>query len=188
VTDSKIKITDPTRILTLANMISLMRALLGVPLVYSLANPEWQNYTFFLILLIVLSDAADGWVARRAHEVTHIGKWLDPAADFAVTLFVTSYLVLAGRLPGWFFILYLVRFVSIAIPAIYFINHTDFILSSNWWGKWALGISAAAIFVHIFPVNALPWLPDAALYVASVLLLISWVKYLKTFFKQYRQI
>ncbi|MEE8437137.1 MAG: CDP-alcohol phosphatidyltransferase family protein [Candidatus Neomarinimicrobiota bacterium] len=184
--NKKIKITDPTRILTLANLISLMRALLGVPLVYSMQNPGWQNYTFFLILIIVLSDAADGWVARRAHAVTHMGKWLDPAADFAVILFVSSYLVLVGKLPGWFYIFYLVRFIAIAIPAIYFMNHTSFVLSSNWWGKWAIGISTAAIFVHIFPVNALPWLPNASLYVASILLLVSWVQYLKTFYNHYR--
>ncbi len=183
---NKIKITDPTRILTVANMISLMRALLGVPIIYTLRNPDWGTYTFVLIIIAVLSDSADGWFARRAHEVTHFGKWLDPIADFAVIFSVTSFLVLEGKFPEWFFILYLSRYFLIALPAIYLLNHTHFILSANWWGKWAAGVSALAIFLHIFPMSALPWLKDISLYVASGLLVASWLKYMGTFYKKFR--
>jgi CDP-diacylglycerol--glycerol-3-phosphate 3-phosphatidyltransferase len=177
---SKVKITDPTRILTVANIISLLRALLAVPIIYTLRTPGLEAYTFFLIVVAILSDAADGWFARRAHEVTHFGKWLDPIADFAVILAVVSFLVLMGRFPAWFLIFYLMRYVAIAIPAIYLLNHNRFILSANWWGKWSTGITALAIFIHIFPLSTLPWLPNAILYVASGLLVISWVRYTRT--------
>ena len=36
----KAKITDPTKILTFANMISLGRAVLAVPIVYTLRDPS----------------------------------------------------------------------------------------------------------------------------------------------------
>ena len=70
---NKIKITDPTRILTLANIISLGRALLAVPIIYTLRDPALGTITFVLIIIAILSDALDGWVARKAHEVTHFG-------------------------------------------------------------------------------------------------------------------
>ena len=106
---NKRKITDPTRILTVANMISLGRALMAVPIVYTLRDPAMGTITFLLIVLAVLSDTLDGWFARKANEVTHFGKWLDPIADFACIITVVGYLTLVGRFPGWFFIFYLLR-------------------------------------------------------------------------------
>ena len=119
---NKTKITDPTRILTLANMISLGRALLAVPIIYTLRDPALGTITFVLIIIAILSDALDGWFARKAHEVTHFGKWIDPIADFACILSVAAYLTLVDRFPGWFFTFYLVRYVAIAIPAIFLLN------------------------------------------------------------------
>lgn len=182
----RVKLTDPSRILTMANMISLIRALLAIPIIYTLRNPDWATYTFILVLLAVLSDALDGYFARRAHEVTHFGKWLDPIADFVVIFSVASYLVLVNRFPYWFYWYFLIRYVTIAIPAIYLLNHTNFILHSNWWGKWGAGISALALILHVFPVQYLDWLPEASLWSATFLLSVSWVTYFRTFVFEYK--
>lgn len=184
----KVKITDPERILTVANMISMGRALLAIPIIYTLENPGMYTITFLLIVIAVLSDAADGYFARRAHEVTHLGKWLDPIADFIVILAVTSYLVLVGKFPVWFFFFFIIRYVSIAIPAIYLLNHTHFFLSANWWGKWAIGISAMAVIFHLYPVGTLGWLPEITLWIATVLLSISWFGYIQTLIRKIRAI
>ena len=68
----KSKITDPSRILTLANFISLLRALLAIPIIYTLKDDQYLNLTFWLIVIAILSDALDGWVARKSHNVTHL--------------------------------------------------------------------------------------------------------------------
>ena len=54
---SKSKITDPSRILTLANFISLLRALLAIPIIYTLKDDQYLNLTFWLIVIAILSDA-----------------------------------------------------------------------------------------------------------------------------------
>ena len=56
---NKLVITDPTKILTLANIISLGRALLAVPIIYTLRDPSLGTFTFLLILLATLSDALE---------------------------------------------------------------------------------------------------------------------------------
>jgi CDP-diacylglycerol--glycerol-3-phosphate 3-phosphatidyltransferase len=178
----KEKFSDPTRILTVANMISMLRAFLAIPIIYSLQNEYW-NIAFILIILAVLSDALDGYFARLAHEVTHFGKWLDPIADFIVILAVTSYLVMEGLFPAWFYWFYLVRYFAIALPAIYHFNQNQFILSSNWYGKWAAGITTLAVVLHIFPIEPIDWLPEISLYVATGLLTVSYFQYLRTFIK-----
>ncbi|HBN44855.1 MAG TPA: hypothetical protein DD389_00110 [Candidatus Marinimicrobia bacterium] len=178
--DPRIKFMDPNRILTLANAISLLRAFLAIPIIYYLQLESW-NIAFILIVMAVLSDSLDGYFARRAHEVTHFGKWLDPTADFVVILAVASYLVLEGLFPAWFYWFFLGRYIAIALPAIYYLNLRSYILHSNWYGKWAAGITALSIVLHIYTIEPLYWLPNFTLYIATGLLTISFVKYLKSF-------
>jgi len=85
-----VEFNDPSRVLTLANFISMLRALSAIPIIYSLAYPEWNWITGFLILFAVLSDALDGYFARKAKAITHFGKWIDPAADFIVIILFWS--------------------------------------------------------------------------------------------------
>jgi CDP-diacylglycerol--glycerol-3-phosphate 3-phosphatidyltransferase len=184
----KTKITDPSRILTLANFISLLRALLSIPIIYTLKDEQYLNFTFWLIVIAILSDALDGWVARKSHNVTHFGQWLDPISDFIVILAVTAFMVYEGRFPAWFFIFYIFRYVSIALPAIYLLNHTNFVLHSNWWGKWGAGITTMGIFFHIFTIETIPYLPFLCLVVASYLLIISWIRYYKTFIQEFKSL
>ena len=174
-------INDPTRVLTLANFISLFRAFLAIPIIYSMVYPSWNWLTGILILIAILSDALDGYFARRAKAVTHFGKWLDPAADFIVIISILVYLVGINKFPLWFFIFYLSRHIIIAGFAIYCINYGFMILHANWWGKWATGISTLGIFLHIFDFSSLPWLKMTSIYVAVILLLISMVQYLNQF-------
>jgi len=172
---------DPTRILTLANIISLLRALSAIPIIYTILIPEYQWLTAILIILAVLSDALDGYFARRAGEVTNFGKWLDPAADFIVITTIVLYLVVMGLFPKWFFIFYVIRHLFIAVPAIYFLNYGHHILSANMWGKWATGISTLTVFLHIFEFHAIPWLKVGSLYSAFGLLVISLLLYIKLY-------
>ena len=184
----KVMISDPTKILTLANIISLGRAILAVPIIFTLRDTSLGSITFVLILIAVLSDALDGWGARKAHEVTHFGKWIDPIADFVCIFAVVAYLTLIDRFPSWFFLFFLIRYIYIAIGAIYFLNHDHFVLSSNWWGKWGAGITSLAVLVHIWPWQAFPWLNEVTIYVATFLLLVSWILYTKTFYNFYKEV
>lgn len=177
---------DPTRILTLANTISLLRAFMAIPIIYYLQEESW-NLVFILILAAVLSDLLDGYFARRAHEVTHFGKWLDPIADFVVILAVASYLVMEGLFPAWFYWFFLGRYVAIALPAIYYLNTSAIILQSNWYGKWAAGITTLSIVLHIYTIEPLDWLPNFTLYIATGLLTISFYQYISSFLKASKQ-
>jgi CDP-diacylglycerol--glycerol-3-phosphate 3-phosphatidyltransferase len=180
------KITDPSRIITLANFISILRALSAIPIIYSMAYPKWNWITGILILLAALSDALDGYFARKAKAVTHFGKWIDPAADFIVVISVLVYLVGVNKFPAWFFYYYLGRHVIIAAFAIYCMNYEYMILHSNWWGKWSVNITALGIFLHIFEFTALPWLKMTSVYVACILLTVSFYIYLKEFINSIR--
>ncbi len=186
--NNKSKITDPERILTLANFISLLRAILVIPIIYYLPKPESSVTLFILIIIVIASDALDGFIARRAHEVTHIGMWLDPLADSIVIVSVTFYLVLSGIFPMWFFIFFIIRYLTIALPGLYLINHTHFVNSANKPGKWATAVVAITLVLHIPQFPATEYLKNISLWLAFALLMISWLLYMKRFLVELKKI
>jgi len=183
----KIKITDPTRVLTLANMISLLRAVMAVPIVYALSkNMDWK-IVLALVVIAVASDALDGYFARKAQEVTQIGKWLDPLADFIVVITVVFHMVLNGLFPVWFFIFYLFRMMTIALFAVYLMNNTSFVISANRVGKWFIGFTALSVAGFIFPVVGTT-IQILLLTIATILGLISWIFYIRELVQVYHNL
>ena len=175
--------SNPSKVLTLANTISMLRAAAAIPIIYTLNYPEMRAVTAVIVILAILSDALDGYLARRAHEVTHVGMWLDPIADFIIITSVVLYLVILEIFPLWFFIFYIVRHFLIAVPALYFVNTGQYILHSYWWGKWSTGITALTVFLHIFEFGTIWWLKTFSLYTAIALAVVSWFLYYRDYYK-----
>jgi cardiolipin synthase (CMP-forming) len=98
--------------LTLPNVITFAR-LCAVPLSVWLVLEEQFAQAFFLFVAAGVSDAVDGWLARRNGGGNTVGALLDPVADKA--LLVTMYVTLAAVkvLPDWLAILVVFRDVVI---------------------------------------------------------------------------
>jgi len=88
----------------LPNIISLGR-LLSVPAIVWLVLIGEMRGAFAVFVAAGLSDAVDGFVAKRFDARTEIGRYLDPLAD--KTLLVAVYITLGtqGYLPAWLVIL-----------------------------------------------------------------------------------
>jgi cardiolipin synthase (CMP-forming) len=91
----------------LANIITFGR-LCAVPLAFWLVLVHRIGDAFLLFVAAGISDALDGWLARR-YGGNAIGALMDPVADKA--LLVTMYITLAtvGVLPAWLAILVVFR-------------------------------------------------------------------------------
>jgi len=87
-------------VVNIPNTLTLGRILL-VPLLVWLIIDQEMFAAFLVFLMAGLSDAADGFLAKRFGWHTELGAYLDPIADKAllVTIYVT--LGLAGHLPVW---------------------------------------------------------------------------------------
>ena len=177
---------NPSKVLTLANTISLLRAAAAIPIIYTLNYPDLRAVTAGIVILAILSDALDGYFARKAGEVTHVGMWLDPIADFIVITSIVLFLVIMDLFPLWFFCFYIIRHFMIAVPALYFVNTGQYILHSNWWGKWTTGITTLTVFLHIFEFPDISWLKPVTLYSALILALISWLIYYRDYYNVLR--
>jgi cardiolipin synthase len=94
-------------LVNLANIITFGR-LCAVPLAFWLVLAHRIGDAFLLFVAAGLSDALDGWLARR-YGGNAVGAAMDPVADKA--LLVTMYITLAtiGVLPDWLAILVVFR-------------------------------------------------------------------------------
>ena len=148
--------TRQDRIMTLANAISISRIFLAIPLVLlfediSKGHPGKLWGAFGLIIIIILTDFLDGYVARKAEETTNFGKLIDPVADKVCMMVVMIYLIISYKLPFLlFFITLAIRDIFLIIIGVYLMFSQEEVFQSNRSGKWFMGITALMMTLFLF--------------------------------------
>jgi cardiolipin synthase len=94
------------------NFISLARLLL-VPLEIWLILGGLYGLAFWILVAAGISDALDGFIAKRFDRRTQLGALLDPVADKAMLVSVYITLGVAHQLEAWLVILVVFRDVLI---------------------------------------------------------------------------
>ena len=99
------------------NMICVGRIILVAPIVWALLQ---ERYGLALLLCVIagLSDALDGYLARRFDWRTRLGGLLDPAADKLLMFACFVTLTWMGWVPVWFAAIVVGRDVVIITGAI----------------------------------------------------------------------
>lgn len=110
--------------MSIPNIITLGRVIL-VPIVFwLLLNGELQ-LAFLTFIAAGISDAVDGFLAKRFNWETELGAYLDPIADKLLLVCVFVALAVTHRLPSWIAILVVSRDVLIVIAIVlsWLLNH-----------------------------------------------------------------
>ena len=81
-----------------ANALTLFRALAGIPIFIAIGYGE-RTAALALFVFAAISDALDGFLARRGGTADGHGMLLDPLADKALVLLTLIALALAGSAP-----------------------------------------------------------------------------------------
>lgn len=97
---------------SLPNLISLGRLVLVPIIVTLIVQPEW-GLAFALFVVAGVSDAVDGWLAKRFDLRSELGSYLDPLADKALLVSIYVSLAIVGVLPSAIAILVVSRDVMI---------------------------------------------------------------------------
>jgi cardiolipin synthase len=109
---------------SLPNALSILRIILTVPVVMTLLN---HNYSLAIVLFFVagMTDALDGWIAKRFSCQSRLGSILDPMADKLLLAgsFITLFVI--GLLPLWLLILVFLRDVMIVAGTVGYFLGTD---------------------------------------------------------------
>ena len=98
--------------MSIPNLISLAR-LLSAPLTVYLLLQGLYTAAFWLFVAAGVSDAVDGFLAKRLGMASELGAYLDPLADKALLVSVYWTLGAAGLLAVWLVILVVFRDIII---------------------------------------------------------------------------
>jgi cardiolipin synthase len=90
------------------NLISLLRILLVLPVIYLLLHREFR-YAMALFFVAGVSDALDGFLARHFDWRSRLGGILDPLADKFLLVSVFLCLGWLDALPWWLVALVILR-------------------------------------------------------------------------------
>ena len=174
------------RIVTVSNVLSLFRLVISIPLIWALEMDRMMA-VLIMVFLAVLSDFFDGYLARRDHTITNVGKMLDPIADKFIMMAVMIYLIFdpQRQFPICFFILLGLRDITLSNLASYLMNRKAVVFESNKTGKWFTSVTALAMILYILNFT-LPgfWV----LMIATILMLISWYQYLRKYLHEFKDL
>ncbi len=82
------------------NVLTSLRILLVIPVAYYLFESNYL-YSLALFLFAGISDAVDGYLARRFLWTSNFGAWADPLADKLIVGVVFVVLAIQGLVPAW---------------------------------------------------------------------------------------
>ena len=168
------------RFWTLSNAVSLLRAVLTLPAVWLIAlGPDYVWEAFGVVVVMIVSDWIDGWLARRRDEISQWGKILDPLADKVAVGAITVAMVVFKDLPVWLVVVVLLRDVVIFLAGMYLVKRHDVLLSSNFWGKVTTLVLSGLLLAYLWDADALK---PALIGLSVVSLVVSLISYGRQFF------
>src|SRR5262245_19984695 len=109
--------SSPSGPRVLPNIITLGRILLVPVIVWAIGSNQ-MTIAFVLFVVAGLSDAVDGFLAKRFNMTSEIGALLDPLADKALLVSIYVALGIWGAVPRWIVILVVSRDIMIVAAVI----------------------------------------------------------------------
>lgn len=121
--------------LTWPNFITSVR-LAAVPLfVWLLFDTNHRAVAAWLLALLGATDWIDGYVARRFHQVSNIGKIIDPIADRILVISALLCVAAAAGVPWWFALTTLARELIVSLLTLVLAALGAARIDVLWWGK-----------------------------------------------------
>jgi CDP-diacylglycerol--glycerol-3-phosphate 3-phosphatidyltransferase len=132
-----------------SNLLSIIR--LGLtPLIFHSIIHGYHLAALAIGGLAILTDALDGYFARRLNQQTNLGKILDPIADKAIISAVIIALILSNPgFPRWAFGIVIIRDVLIVTANIVLFHRVRAIARSDWWGKCTTFFLSTALVLYV---------------------------------------
>jgi len=143
-------------IFQIPNLVSLSRIFLTPFVAYFLWKGDMQSTHICALLLILagITDALDGYLARKLNQISDLGKTLDPLADKIMAGILVILLILFRDFPIWLAAVIIGRDLLIMVAGLILLQGRKVVVPSNLTGKYAF---TAIVFLIVSYVYSFPF-------------------------------
>ena len=168
--------------INLPNLLTMLRVVM-IPVVLWLVydgRPVMNYWAAWVYAAAAVTDALDGWLARKRGLVSVLGKFLDPLADKLLIMALLVVMTDMGRVPAWATIIIVAR--ELSITSLRTIAVTEgVVIAASQGGKEKAALQMVAVLFlvlhHTYDLDYLVFTAHANLHVVGLALL-----YLSVFF------
>jgi cardiolipin synthase (CMP-forming) len=123
------------RVLTLPNAVTVARLCLLPVFLWLLLGDHERYAAAWVLAAMGATDWVDGYLARHLHQVSSVGKVLDPVADRLLLLGGIGAILWVGAAPLWVGIVALAREVTVAVATLVLAAVGARRIDVTWFGK-----------------------------------------------------
>ena len=168
-------------ILTIPNLLSLVRILL-IPVIVMLYT-RYERYVLAVVVIIIsgITDIADGIIARKCNMMSDFGKFLDPLADKLTQ--AALILCLMSLYPVMLYLVLFMAFKEVLLFTLSYITfkRTSVVKGAKWFGK-VTTVLLYAIMIVLFLFPELPiTLAHILIGICFFVVAVSFILYINTF-------
>jgi len=174
----------------LPNMLSGLR-LAAAPATAGLVSTGHFDVALGIFAFAGVSDAADGFLAKRMGVTSRLGRFLDPVADKALMFAAFLTLTFIGDVPLWLALaVFLREILMLSGIAIALVARANIVVRPLLLGKAATALQILYIFMHLtalafgFGIEAVE---PASAYLVAFLTFISGLSYLGVWLRAMRE-
>ena len=139
----------------LPNILTVLRILITPLFLFCLFSDFHGSkyYALFLFIFASLTDAFDGYYARKHNIVSDLGIFLDPLADKILVSSAFISFAILGYIDYWMFIIIIFRDIAITALRLLMIRNGYTMITSN-IAKYK---TASQVFIIIFTLSVIPF-------------------------------
>ena len=168
--------------MNLANKLTMLRILM-IPvfiavLVYSKDRDIVYRYIALGIFIIAsVTDALDGYVARKYNMITDFGKLMDPLADKILVSSALIILIELGSISSWIVSIVIAReFIISGIRLI--ATEKNIIIAASPLGKLKTVSQMLSVILMLLSIEAISFITDISIWLMCILSVVSLLDYI----------
>lgn len=159
------------KILTIPNILSMVRIAMIPLIVWLYLVKEDYDWAGGLLIFSGVTDVVDGFIARRFHMISDLGKVLDPIADKLTQATMLVCLLMRFPLMVLPLAMMVLKETFMSVTGLLVIRRTGVVISADWHGKVATVLLYATMILHIFWDNISE--SQSALFIGATMVMIA---------------
>lgn len=176
---------------TIPNLLSILRLLL-LPVFVTLylmsdTRPELLYWALGILVLSGLTDLFDGIIARHFHQISDMGKLLDPLADKLTQIAVVLSLAIRHKEMIPLLVICVLKEAAQAIGGMFLLRRGERIQGAKWYGKVSTFVFYGVMALILF-IPMPQWLFIGLITLVAVLMLFAFYNYVRVFLTLRREL